>query len=290
TAPGQYQLTATTGTLLVTGVTPDRSGDGADTVLTVSGLGFTAGAAVELRGAGGAAFAGRVEDFASDRLTVRFTAHAVPPGVYSARVTRPGGSAAQLDNAVRIVAGGTPRLEVHLDSPAALGTHIPAVLYVEYSNGGDAAMPAPVVTLHASNHALMTLDHTLVGDTHIGGGLGTTQRPDGFDDTVQILAAGATPGMLEPGESLRVPVYWAGELEPFQFTPFHFTLTVSTADQTDPIDWPVLQTALQPPHMSPEVWAAVFANLRGQVGATWGDYVRMLDDNAAYLARLGETV
>src|SRR5262249_4738351 len=41
---------------------------------------------------------------------------------------------------------------------------------------------------------------------------------------------------------------------------------------------------------SAEVWAAVFANLRSQVGATWGDYVRMLDDNAAYLARLGESV
>src|SRR5207237_6438301 len=70
----------------------------------------------------------------------------------------------------------------------------------------------------------------------------------------------------------------------------HFTLTVSTADQTDPIDWTALQTSLQPPHMSAEVWAAVFANFHSQIGSTWGDYVRMLDDNAAYLARLGESV
>src|SRR5262249_51991862 len=116
TVPGQYQLTATTGTLLVAAVTPDHTGDGTDTILTVSGLGFTAGTAVELRNAGGTAFGGTVENFQSDLLTVRFAAHAVPPGVYGVRVTRPDGGTAQLDNAITIVAGGAPHLEVHLDS------------------------------------------------------------------------------------------------------------------------------------------------------------------------------
>src|SRR5262249_44672382 len=75
TVPAQYQLAATAGTLLVTAVTPDRSGDGVDTVLTVSGLGFTTNTAVELRNAVGTAFPGTVENFAPDRLTVRFHAH-----------------------------------------------------------------------------------------------------------------------------------------------------------------------------------------------------------------------
>jgi RHS repeat-associated protein len=286
TAPGQYQLTATSGTLLIAAVTPDLSGDGTDTFLTVSGLGFTFGTAVELRGAGGTAFGGTVEDFASDRLTARFAAHAVPPGVYAVRVSRPDGGTAQLDGAVTIVTGGTPRLEVHLDAPAALPVHgISSVLYVEYANNGDAAMPAPVVALHASNHALMTLDPSLVV-----GGFDTATPPDGYGDTVQILAAGATPGLLQPGESVRVPVYWAGEQQPWDFSVVQFSLTVSTADQTDPIDWNALQASLQAPHMSPEVWAAVFANFHSQIGSTWGDYVRTLDDNSAYLARLGESV
>jgi RHS repeat-associated protein len=286
TAPGQYQLTATSGTLLIAAVTPDHAGDGTDTFLTVSGLGFTFGTAVELLGAGGTAFGGTVEDFASDRLTARFAAHAVPPGVYAVRVTRPGGGSAQLDGAVTIVTGGTPRLEVHLDVPAALPVHgISSVLYVEYANNGDAAMPAPVVGLHASNHALMTLDQTLVV-----GGFDTATPPDGYGDTVQILAAGATPGLLQPGESVRVPVYWAGEQQPWDFSVVQFSLTVSTPDQTDPIDWNALQASLQPPHMSAQVWAAVFANFHSQIGSNWGDYVRMLDDNSAYLARLGESV
>ncbi len=286
TAPAAYQLMASAGTLLVAAVTPDRSGDGTDTVLTVSGLGFTPGTAVELRDASGTAFGGTIDNLQSDLLTARFAAHTVPPGVYSVRVTRPGGGTAQLDNAVRIIAGGAPHLEVRFDSPAYLYYHnLISVLYVEYANTGDAAMPAPVITLHASNHGLMTLDHSLVV-----GGFDTSQQPDGYSDTVQILAAGAAPGILQPGASVRVPVYWAGQQLPLDSNLVHFTLTVSSADQTDPIDWAALQASLQPPHMSAEVWAAVFANLRSQVGATWGDYVRMLDDNQAYLARLGQSV
>jgi RHS repeat-associated protein len=287
TVPGQYQLTATFGTLLIAAVTPDLSGDGTDTVLTVSGLGFTAGTSVELLGAGGTNFGGTLENFQSDLLTVGFAGHTVPPGTYSVRVIRPGGDTAQIDNAVTIVAGGAPHLEVHLDSPAYLYFHnIVSVLYVEYANTGDAAMPAPVITLHASNHALMTLDHSLVV-----GGFNTDQQPDGYSDTVQILAAGAAPGLLQPGASVRVPVYWAGEqLLSGRSGTIDFTLTVSTADQTDPIDWNALQTSLQPPHMSTDVWSVVFANFQSQIGSTWGDYVRMLDDNAAYLARLGESV
>ena len=63
-----------------------------------------------------------------------------------------------------------------------------------------------------------------------------------------------------------MPVYWAGvEFRGFwDGSPIHFTLTVSTADQTDPIDWGALQAALQPPHLSADVWATVFANFVAQ--------------------------
>jgi RHS repeat-associated protein len=287
TAPAQYQLTATTKSLLVAAVTPNQGGTGVDTVLAVSGLSFTAGTTVALIGAGGTSYAGQVEVFSSAQLTVRFAANTIPPGTYSVRATQPGSGAAQLDNAVRIVAGGTPHLDVHLDAPATLPYHrLVSDLAVEYANTGDAAMPAPVITLHASNHAFMTLDHSV-----LVGGFSTFQQPDAYSDTVQILAAGAAPGLLLPGETVRVPVYWAGQqLNPNGPREIHFQLTVSTADQTDPIDWNALQASLQPPHMSAEVWSAVLANLRGQIGTTWGDYVRMLDDNEAYLSRLGESV
>ena len=75
---------------------------------------------------------------------------------------------------------------------------------------------------------------------------------EGFSDTVQILASGATPGLLQPGESFRVPVYWGGlrrqtRCEP---NPIDFELTVSTQDQTDPMDWNALRDTLRPPHIA----------------------------------------
>src|SRR5262249_27094474 len=70
--------------------------------------------------------------------------------------------------------------------------------------------------------------------------------------------------------------------------PIDFELTVSTQDQTDPVDWNALRDWLRPPQIDPDAWTAIFANLVHQVGPTWGDYVRTLDDNAAYLGRLGQ--
>src|SRR5439155_27173459 len=46
--PGAFQVTATTAPVVLGGVTPDRVGIAAETVLTVTRAGFTAGAAVEL--------------------------------------------------------------------------------------------------------------------------------------------------------------------------------------------------------------------------------------------------
>src|SRR5439155_12053828 len=114
--------------------------------------------------------------------------------------------------------------------------------------------------------------------------------PEGFSDTVQVLASGATPGLLQPGESSRVPVYFAGLQHPQGASVVHFALTVSTQDQTDPVDWSALRDSLRPAYVAPEAWAPIYANFVGQVGSTWGSYVAMLDDNAAYLGRLGRRV
>src|SRR5262249_38711532 len=48
-----------------------------------------------------------------------------------------------------------------------------------------------------------------------------------------------------------------------------------------------LRDSLRPPQMDAATWEPIFANLVAQVGPTWGDFVRMLGDNAAYLGRLG---
>ena len=59
---------------------------------------------------------------------------------------------------------------------------------------------------------------------------------------------------------------------------------------TTTIDWVGMQNQLRPSWISAEAWPAVYANLQTQIGSTWGDYIRMLSDNATYLGRHGEHV
>ena len=74
-------------------------------------------------------------------------------------------------------------------------------IWVEYANTGDAAMPAPLLTIHVDFDGLITADPTLaIPFSGIGG------EPAGVTDTVQIMApgSGAMPGILSraiPGES-----------------------------------------------------------------------------------------
>ena len=285
-SPSSYTLLASTADLFVTGVTPSRLGNGADALLSLSGAGFVGVSAVDLVASGGTLYPASSFDVHSPtHLAASFAAGSVPPGTYAVQVTTTNNGSSQLDDAVIITSGGTPKLETHLILPGTLGFHIAAELYVEYANTGNVAMPSPVLVLHATDNAFMTLDRSLVV-----GGLNSVDPPDGFSDTVQILAFCDTPGLLQPGDSCRVPVYWGGVQAPGEPGTFDFTLTVSTADDPTPIDWNTLKESARPDRVDPATWEPIWANLVAQTGSTWGDYIGMLDDNAAYLGRLDQDV
>ncbi|HEY1378789.1 MAG TPA: RHS repeat-associated core domain-containing protein [Gemmataceae bacterium] len=283
-----YTLTADAGALFLTNTSPTHLGNGTGMTLTLTGAGFDRTTIVELSDSGGATYpADAVSIDTPTHLTANFAAGSVPPGTYSVRVRRPAGGAAVLAGAFRVVAGGHPDLEVHLIVPGQVFYFgVVERLYVEYGNNGDAPMPAPLLALHGSNKALFTLD-----ESRLLPGARTSAKPGGFSDTVQINASGATPGLLQPGEHVRVPVYFVGLGGPLDFGDgfLHSSLSVFNASTT-PIDWPSLQDTLRPPDISAEAWAPIYGNLVAQVGPTWGDFQTMLSDNAQYLGRLGETV
>ena len=256
--------------------------------LTLTGAGFDRTTIVELLDSGGATYpADAVSIDTPTHLTATFAAGSVPPGTYTVRARRPTGGEALLASAFRVVAGGHPQLETNLVVPYVVRRSGLAEFYVEYANTGDAAMPAPLLVLHSTDQAILTLDaQRLVTGTE------TSASPDGFSDTVQIYASGATPGLLQPGEQISVPVYYVGLSLPWNLNDHLVDTAVSvvTADDPTTIDWASLQGTLRPPGISAEAWAPIFANLTAQVGPTWGDLVAMLSDNAQYLGRLGETV
>ena len=134
----------------------------------------------------------------------------------------------------------------------------------------------------------MTLDQTL--QTF---GFWTSATPKGYAQSVEFLASGKTPGVLQPGESVTVPVYYAGWLTTlwdFSNTAVEFRLAALTTETTIAIDWPATKDAVRPPGISVAAWNGIFPNLVAQLGNTWGTEIQRLDQDAAYLSSLGEKV
>ncbi len=282
--PSAFTITATTGEILLDAVSPSQHGNSAPATLTLTGAGFTAATTVALVDGGGMAFpASAVSLDQPTQIRATFAAASVPLGAYTVRVENPGGGSAELSGAFQVLSGGQANLETNLVLPSAVGRHALATIYIEYANTGTVAMPAPLLVLSATDRALLTLDQTRVTQ-----GFWTSAQPDGFSDTVHIF----TPGVLQPGESLRVPVYYTGLLQPWNFDDEEvaFDLTVTTEDSTETIDWDAIRDAARPPHVAADVWQRLWSHFAAETGSTWGDYVRMINANAAYLGLLGQHV
>ncbi|MGH7135405.1 MAG: carboxypeptidase regulatory-like domain-containing protein, partial [Pirellulales bacterium] len=135
--------------------------------------------------------------------------------------------------------------------------------------------------------ALMTLDTSVHNSNYY---YDTT--PTGYSQSVQILASGATPGVLEPGESETVPVYYAGWLHglwDFSRPPITFSVTTFTSDDAAPIDWASLQQSLRPASISTAAWNAIYPNVTSEIGTTWGTYVSSLDIAATFLGYMNQS-
>src|SRR5208337_2231353 len=194
-----YTLTATAGSFLF-GVSPSHGGTSADAILTLTGVGFTSRTAVGLVAANGTTYPiSDVADVSSTEIMATVPAGSIPAGVYSVAITQPDGTMSSLPNAFTLIQGGEANLVTNLIVPNPIGYHIASTIYVQYSNTGDIAMPAPLLVLTAYQNgqqgALMTLDPSLQVS-----GFWTNATPQGYSQSVEILASGATPGLLQPGE------------------------------------------------------------------------------------------
>src|SRR5262249_19739418 len=122
-------------------------------------------------------------------------------------------------------------------------------------------------------------------------GYWTSALPNGFTNTIEVLASGSVSGILEPGEKVQIPVYYDGMQMPWYFPDtFHFSLQVFNQFNKTAIDWNSMQASLQPPGVSSGAWNAIYGGLTQSIGSTWGDYVTALDSDATYLGKLGENI
>ena len=176
-------------------------------------------------------------------------------------------------------------ISYNLIVPESVGRHALATLYVEYENTGTLPITSPVLVVYGSEKALMTLDASIVT-----AGFWTSSKPQGFNDTVEILASGQTPGVLMPGEKGRVPVYYAGLLQPWSWEPkVDFYITVMASKDTYPMNYDALYQTMSFGTEDTEAINVLWNNFKQMVGPTRGDYVSMLSRNAQALYAMGVT-
>ena len=250
TAGSAFTLNATQPGPRLGSVAPSQAAAGTKVNLTLTGLSFQPGMLVSLApAAGGASIAPTSLSIDSTtQATAAFDLTGVPAGSYSVSVKLTNGQTSTLAGALQVAATSQSNLVTNLILPSALGRHALATLYIQYANTGNTPIPAPILILDSadpdgSDRPLLTMDQSLLTT-----GLWTNTLPAGFSHSIQIMASGATPGVLQPGETIRVPVYYAGLQQPWDFrdTKTELELLVHDASDESAIDW----SSSQSPHRS----------------------------------------
>ncbi len=287
--PSPFTLQVASSKLHVVEVSPHQQAADQIATLEITGTGFVPGTQVTLVASGGATLAAQsisIDSFT--RMTTVFDLTGLAEGAYNVRVQLPDGFVRELTDGVEVLPAGVANFQAELILPSALGRHATATIYLEYTNAGTVSMPAPLLVLESadpSDRPLLTLNQSLVAS-----GFWSNQPvPEGFDHQVQIYASGEIPGILQPGETVRVPVYYIGLARPWDFSDedVAFQIGIESVESTNAIDWASLEEELRPSWIDADAWPSVIANLQDQLGSTWGEYITSLGQIAQQLRKLG---
>jgi hypothetical protein len=162
-----------------------------------------------------------------------------------------------------------------IELPQVLSRHGESVIYVDYSNQGSTTINAPMVTLHGTQHSLLSMYPPSGKTIHY------FDPPSQYSSTVSFLATGnsATPTVLQPGESMRIPVYYVGQQRPWDFskTKVDFTLKTSDQSETTPLDVSQFQAAFEAEGYSAKNAQQYAAATKHLLGDTVGGLVTYAD-------------
>ena len=166
-AASQFSLTATATENYLSEVTPKQVGNIADATLTLTGSGFLNMASVSLVAGNGTLYPlTNLTINSPTQATVIIPANSIPAATYTVRATQADGTTANLVNAFTMLQGGLAHLVTNLAVPSPIPNASPATIYVQFSNTGTIAMPAPLLLLTATDAngqqgAIMTLNPAL---------------------------------------------------------------------------------------------------------------------------------
>ena len=258
-------LTATIIPFSVTQVTPATVGNAGPSTIEIQGAFFDRAMMFALVGSAGQTIPGSatyVQDAATAYVTFDLTGAAT--GAYSVMATSSAGAVTQLAGGLTVVAGKGGDLQTNVVVPAQALPDSISTFTVNYANVGDADVAAPLLTVASPTNTLMGL------------------AADGIDDqSILFLGtdnSGGPAGVLRPGETESQTFYFQSPST--VGAAYQFQLEVMTTADPVPVDWDTVESWAGSSVTSSSGWPSVFAELQQQVGATWGDYVQMLDQTA----------
>ena len=259
-------------------VIPARGGNGGNVTARIQGTGITPDTTARLVGPAGAIASSQLALWGdSTKAWFTFALSNAPAGSYQLEISKPGITPVVLANAFQVVSAVGPQLQSRLSAPSAVRPGRDYGMTLTYANVGDVDMAAPlfIVSCGDSRPSIYAVRQVWMDSS--GHEVAPPKRPQ-----VQILGLNqdGPPGVLPPGASYEIPLYFQGDGSVWNMA---FNLSVLKADAT-PIDWTALESRFRPADMASNLWAAVWANFKSTVGTTWADYLRALDTQAHLLA------
>ncbi len=324
-----YDMSATTGSLVVNGLTPRRQGNAQAAVVTLEGAGFDLGTTVQFVGSDHTVRVPKATHLIlPTQLTLDLDLPTWTTQTYTVHVTK-GTATIPLPDTFEVIAGGKADLQTRLVLPNSLVTRGKQTLWLEYTNAGDAPMAAPLLRVVGDHTAMITADPDLADLANQ-----TTSNlawpPKGITSKVEVLGmgSGATPGILQPGDSGRIPIYYVGVKDGFggfqlavgftqsavtqeaissvasSRTPIYdsrgqligWKIVTTVVDHSVP--WsggggstgPSLQDQLRPESIPADAWNAIWQNLAQQIGTDYANYSIALARDATHLHQVGQDV
>jgi RHS repeat-associated protein len=254
-------------------VSPTQGSNSGQATITVAGSDFTPQTVVQLHASNGTVLDASTVQFQDDTtLFATFNLTGLTPGTYDVRAIDPNSGTVADPGAFTVVSGNPGHLQAFITTAAFIRLNQPdTTVTINYENTGDTDIPAPLLTLFATN-AVMRLPSQ---DQYVG-------------STIQVLAIdqNGPAGTLPPGYQGTITV-------DYQYTPpqgsdpqadFHLSLPPAP---TTPINWSSFEASTQPSDISSAAWNVIWNNFTAAVGPTFGQYQAALDNLATYFSQIG---
>ena len=157
-----------------------------------------------------------------------------------------------------------------------------STVYIEYTNNSEFAIAAPLLHLIVKNQqgeekAVLTMNPNMVLQQL---SRNETTLPDGYSHDMYMIGNGAAVGVLQPGETATIPVYWRGWMGDME--QITFQVEVVAQDNAMEVDWEHELFGILSEQEKADN-AAYLDCLQDYLGNTWGEYVVKLSQAATVI-------